>query len=223
LGGAPAILLPAFRMAPRRALAGALSDPLAGVLAAAVALAGCGAPRPATTAPPSNGIPAALIAGRRPIGVGPGFESRASGPVIGRCRRALGRRRGAHIELFAANKVVLIPAGIGIRGRRATLTGAVAGRCYGSIVTVQPTGVALLAPGARLTLAALFRSWGEPLTRTRLAAFPAPGGGHVAVYVGGRPWRGAPGAVPLRPHSEIVLEVGPHVPPHRTFTFPSGL
>jgi hypothetical protein len=28
--------------------------------------------------------------------------------------------------------------------------------------------------------------------------------------------------VPLTPHAEIVLEVGPHVPPHASYTFPPG-
>jgi hypothetical protein len=28
--------------------------------------------------------------------------------------------------------------------------------------------------------------------------------------------------VPLTPHAEIVLEVGPQVPPHTTYTFPPG-
>jgi hypothetical protein len=44
----------------------------------------------------------------------------------------------------------------------------------------------------------------------------------VAVFVDGRRWRGAPAAVPLTPHAEIVLEVGPHVPPHSSYAFPPG-
>jgi dihydroxyacid dehydratase/phosphogluconate dehydratase len=35
-------------------------------------------------------------------------------------------------------------------------------------------------------------------------------------------WPGAPGAVPLTRHAEIVLEVGPHVPPHSSYAFPPG-
>ena len=48
-------------------------------------------------------------------------------------------------------------------------------------------------------------------------------GDSVAVFVDGRPWRGPPAAVPLQRHSEIVLEVGPHVPPHAAYTFPPGM
>jgi hypothetical protein len=48
---------------------------------------------------------------------------------------------------------------------------------------------------------ALFRSRGQPLSATRLASFRA---------------------VPLTRHAEIVLEVGPHVPPHSSYAFPPG-
>jgi hypothetical protein len=89
-------------------------------------------------------------------------------------------------------------------------------------VTLDPTGLVLVRPGQRLTLAALFRSWGEPLSRTRLTSFTAQRGTQVAVFVDGRPWRAAPAAVPLTPHAEIVLEVGPHVPPHSSYAFPPG-
>jgi hypothetical protein len=71
-------------------------------------------------------------------------------------------------------------------------------------------------------LADLFRSWGEPLSSRRLASFQAPDGSQVAVFVDGSRWRGAPGQVPLARHSEIVLEVGPYVHPHRSYTFPPG-
>ena len=143
--------------------------------------------------------------------------------MIGPCRRALGRARGVHIEVFAANRVVLIPAGIGTKPPRATFEGRISkARCFGDLVTLEPTGVVLVRSGVTLTLADLFRSWGQPLSRRRLASFSAAAGQRVAVFVGGRPWHGRPGGVPLRPHAEIVLEVGPHVPPHSSYTFPPG-
>ena len=95
-------------------------------------------------------------------------------------------------------------------------------RCYGALVTLDPTGVVLVRPGAELTLGALFRSWGEPLSRTRLASFTAAAGTAVTVFVNGKPWPGAPAAVPLTRHAEIVLEVGPRVPPHSSYAFPPG-
>ena len=95
-------------------------------------------------------------------------------------------------------------------------------RCYGTLVTLDPTGLVLVSPGAGLTLAALFRSWGQPLSRTRLTSFSAPAGTSVTVFVDGERWPGAPATVPLTRHAEIVLEVGPHVPPHSSYAFPAG-
>jgi hypothetical protein len=186
----------------------------AAVVGALVSACGAG------TSTTSSAIPAALIREARPVGRGPRFEPRVSGPVIGPCERTLGRRVGVHVEVFAANRVVLIPAGIGTRPPRALTEGRISqARCYGALVTIDPTGVVLVGVANRLTLAGLFHSWGQPLSSTRLASFRA---GTVAVFVDGRRWRGPPTAVPLTPHAEIVLEVGPHVPPHSSYTFPSG-
>jgi hypothetical protein len=67
------------------------------------------------------------------------------------------------------------------------------------------------------TLADLFTAWGQRLSGTRIGSFT---GGPVRVYVDGRRRRGSPLTVPLAEHAEIVLEVGPGVPPHRRFAFP---
>ncbi len=197
-----------FRRRPAVALA---------ILGAVWVLAACGAARhPA----PSATIPGALLRGVRPIGVGRRFAPPATGPVLGPCRRALGPRTAVHIELFAANRVILVAAGIGTRPPRTTsATGVLTAHCYGALVTLQPTGVVYLRPGLHLRLSSLFHSWGQPLSRSRLVSFRVGRGAHVTVYVGGRRWTGAPGDVPLTPHAEIVLEVGPHVPPHTSFTF----
>jgi hypothetical protein len=168
--------------------------------------------------------PPALVREARPIGREPRFHPPAGGSVAGACRRRLGLRHGVHVEIFAANRVVLLSAGLGTKPPLRRSEGRiVAARCYGSLVTLEPTGVVLVRPGAGLTLAGVFRSWGQPLSRTRLASFAAGPGKQVKVFVGGRRWAGRPGAVPLRAHAEIVLEVGPYVPPHTRYTFPPGL
>jgi hypothetical protein len=123
------------------------------------------------------------------------------------------------VELFARNRVVLVAAGIGVRGPVTWSGGRIIGaRCYGNLVTLEPTGVVLVRPGARATLADLFDAWGQTLTTQRLLSF----GGRVSVYVDGRPRPGPPGSVPLRRHAEIVVEVGPRVPPHPAYHFPPG-
>ena len=206
--------------------------------------AGCGSSHgPATTAsgqPAAAGAPpAALVAEARPIGRGPSFQPPASGPVLGRCERRLGPRDGVHVEVFAANRVVLVPAGIGTRPPRAVSAGRIStAGCYGELVTLDPTGLVLVRPGSRPgshrgsrrgshpgsppVLANLFRAWGQPLSTQRVASFSAAGGARVAVFVDGVRWRGSPGRVPLTRHAEIVLEIGPHVPPHRSYAFPPG-
>lgn len=195
---------------------------------ALIAVAGsqaCGSPRGPGAAPPAaaTGIPKALLNEARPVGVGPRFQPPAGGPVAGPCERTLGPRDGVHIEVFAENRVVLLPAGIGTRPPRAILDGRITGaHCYGTLVTLDPTGLVLTRPGTRLTVGDLFRSWGQPLSATSVASFRAPTGTRVVTFVNGRRWARSPGAVPLTRHAEIVLEVGPRVPPHRSYAFPAG-
>jgi hypothetical protein len=182
-------------------------------------LCGCGAARVRTAAAPA--LARALLEQARPIGAGPGFRPPPSGAVSGRCTTALGARTAVHVELFAADRVVIVAAGIGVRPPWALSAGRIVrGRCYGDLVTLEPTGVVLVRHAAQASLATLFSAWGQPLSRSRLASFSARHGTQVRVFVDGKPWRGAPGRVPLSAHAEIVLEVGPYVPPHTSFVFP---
>lgn len=127
------------------------------------------------------------------------------------------------MELFAQDRVVIVPAGIGTRAPVRVSEGRISqARCYGDLVTLEPTGLVLVRPGRRLTLAQLFRSWGQPLSPRQLASFVPAKGEKVAVFVDGHAWGGSPADVPLRSHDEIVLEVGPHVPPHASYAFPHG-
>jgi hypothetical protein len=198
------------------------------LLCAALLLTGCGAGRtaPLKQRPRSvrvgrdvdAAIPASLRAGLRAIGRGPRFQPPLTGAVPGRCKRTLGRRQAAHIEVFGANQVVLLAAGIGTTAPRAFSEGRLtAARCFGAVVTLDPTGTVYFRAGAGLTLGTVFRAWGEPLTATRVSSFT---GGRTVTYVDGKVWHGAPTAVPLTSGAEIVVEVGPQVPPHRRFVFP---
>jgi hypothetical protein len=194
-----------------------LGRPAAALLGAAL-LAGCGghAAPPSSTATDS-GLPAQLVAQARPIGRGPEFHPGVTGPVFGACLANLGRRVGVHVELFGANRVVLVGQGIGTMAPRRVFAGRItSARCYGALVTLDPTGVVYMRPGTRAVLADLFRSWGQPLSPRRMAGFAGP----VSVFVNGARRLGDPRRLPLRPHDEIVLEVGPHVPPHHGYTFP---
>jgi hypothetical protein len=192
-------------------------------MAAAAVVSACASSQPTARPSATASIPRALLSEARPIGTGARFTLPASGPVAGACQRSLGPRVGVHVEVFAANRVLLLPAGIGVRPPWTKLNGRITGaRCYGPLVTLDPTGLVLVRPGSRLTLGDLFRAWGEPLSRTRLTSFAAAAGTQVAVFVDGRRWNGGPASIPLTRHAEIVLEVGPHVPPHSSYAFPPG-
>jgi len=90
---------------------------------AGLGVTACGAaPRTAVSVAPSSGagagagaaataIPSSLLSQARPIGAAPRFHPPAAGPVIGQCTPALGRRDGVHVEVFASDKVLLLPAG----------------------------------------------------------------------------------------------------------------
>ncbi len=188
------------------------------MVAACLLVAGCGSSTPAKQRRAGGGIPASLLAGERPIGRGPRFQPKLLGSVRRSCATPLGRRNQVHVEVFGANRVVLLPAGIGTRPPRALTDGRmVRAACFGELVTLDPTGTVYLKPGPRLTLGDLFDAWGQRLTATRIASFA---GRQVHVYVNGSRYSGPPRQVPLTNGSEIVLEIGAHVPPHSRFTFP---
>jgi hypothetical protein len=178
-------------------------------LVGALALTGCGGePEPAFTLP----------AGARPIGPGPRFHPPLGDAPVPGCRPGpLGERAGVHLELFGHDQVVLFAAGIGTRPPRKHHAGRISGaRCFGPIVTIDPTGLVLLRPGTQATVGDLFDLWGQPLAARRAASFRGP----VRAYVNGERRRGPVRAIPLRRHDNIVLEVGPYVPPHAAYTFP---
>lgn len=146
------------------------------------------------------------------------------------CRRRPGSGYGVHLELYARRLVVPVPAGIGftppLERSGAYVRG---GACAYPVRTYEPTGLVVIdrrslsrrSPErlAEPHLADLFAVWGQPLSRRSLAGFR----GTVRAFLDGRPWSSQPGGIPLRPHAEIVLEVGAFVAPHPRYTFPPGL
>jgi hypothetical protein len=162
------------------------------------------------------------------VGRGPAFRPPSLGraaaagrPIAGlRCTRAEPPRFGVHLELFAAGRVVLVPPGVGVAPPRVRSGAYVrSGRCSYPLRTREPTGVIEVARGTKAMLGELFAVWGQPLGPRRMAGFR----GRVRAYVGGEPWRGDPRSIPLTPHAEIVLEIGPFVKPHSTYRFAPGL
>ena len=172
------------------------------------------------------------LAQTRPAGLGPAFRP----PPVMRSDVGLGApvgslhcvaqrsvSYGAHIELFADNRGMVVPAGIGVaepQRRRGVFV--VGGRCAYPLRTVDPTGVIEVdhAGGSSPpSVSELFALWGQPLSRSRMAGFT----GTVVAFVDGRRWTGDPGSIPLTRHTQVVLELGSFVAPHRSYLFPPGL
>jgi hypothetical protein len=195
-------------------------------LALALLLGGCARSRSAPGA--TEGVTPRL-ASAHTVGGGTRFRPRPTGALVAR-GLAVDRMRctsptpvvaAAHLELFAGGHVVEIPAGIGVAPPLVRHGAYVrAGRCAYPLRTVEPTGVLLLASAHALTLGQVFDVWGEPLGDRQVAGFTAPRGGVVSVYIDGARWRGDPRSAPVVPGTQIAVEVGPHVVPHSSYTFP---
>jgi len=129
-----------------------------------------------------------------------------------------------HLTVFVDGKPRLVPAGIGIWPALEKQPGTYGqfvltqGECLSWLVTRFADGIIHIeAPMKRtFTLGEFFDVWGQPLGPRRLASFH----GAVSVYVNGSRRRGDPRGLRLRDGDEIVLEVGRHVPPHRSYRFP---
>jgi hypothetical protein len=148
-----------------------------------------------------------------PIGVGQNYHPRPAvhAPCMAASLRGGGR---AHVELFANGRVVIVPTAIGLRGAQRALGRVHAARCRARLWTLDPSGVFHFT--GRTTLGDIFRVWGKRFTPSRLLTFR----GAVRVYVNGVRRRDEPVAIVLRDRDQVVLEVGPYIPPHRSYRFP---
>lgn len=146
-----------------------------------------------------------------PIGPGPRYRppaAKLAGAPVGPLRCASGGRTfQVHVEVFVNRRVVIVPPGIGHTPQ-----------CDYPIRTRTPIGVLDVARGTRPTVGDLFRLWGQPLTRHRIASFRSPL--PVRAYVAGKLVGGDAAGVRLTPKAQIVVELGAYVPPHRSFLFP---
>jgi hypothetical protein len=162
-----------------------------------------------------------------PVSREPGFvlpaatQSVLRGHVVAGMRCATGRRVDAvHVEIFVNRRVLILPAGIGLRPplRRAGLARLAGGKCAYPLHTLDPTGTVFVDRARQRTLGDLFAIWGQRLAPRRLLSFA----GRVHVFRNGREWRGDPRPVPLGRHDSIVLEIGGYVRPLARYLFPEG-
>jgi hypothetical protein len=148
-----------------------------------------------------------------PIGVGLRYQPRLAthGPCVPGAPTS-GRR--FHLEIFAKGRVVILPAGIGLRDARFSAGRATGARCHAPVWTSDPTGVFRYT--GTVTLGQVFRIWGKTLKPSRLLSFR----GAVRLYRNGIRVDRKPGWLVLRARDELVLEVGGYVPPHHAYRFP---
>jgi hypothetical protein len=151
-----------------------------------------------------------------PVGTGPRYRPPPRSPAARFvCRPALLQKGPrVHVEVFARRRVVIVPAAIGVGNARRRLGRVVSAGCRARVWTTDPSGI--VDYEGPTTLGRLFRVWGQPLGPDRLVSFHGP----VSVFVDGVRRRGDPRTLRFGPGAEIVLEVGGHVPPHRSFLFP---
>jgi hypothetical protein len=162
-----------------------------------------------------------------PVSREPGFVLPAASRPILRGQAVSGMRCASartvdavHVEIFVDRKVLLLPAGIGLRPplRRMGLSRLAGGACAYPLHTLDPTGTVLVDRARPRVLGDLFAVWGQRLGLHRLLSFA----GRVRVFRNGREWRGDPRQLPLRRHDSVVLEIGGYVPPHARYLFPAG-
>jgi hypothetical protein len=118
-----------------------------------------------------------------------------------------------HLVIFDHGKEVAIPRNVGQPAARP---------CIYWLHTHTPDGIIHIeAPKDRsFTLSDFFLVWGQPLSKSAAATARVGTGGSMKVWVDGNPYAGDPRAIPLKPHTDIVIEVGPpFVPPPRFTTW----
>ena len=162
-----------------------------------------------------------------PVSREPGFvlpaapgSVRSGRPVAGMRCAPRGAVDAVHLEIFVDRKVLIMPAGIGLRPplQRAGLARLAGGTCAYPLHTLDPTGTIFVERSRPRVLGDFFTIWGQRLAPRRLLSFP----GRVQAFRNGREWRGDPRQIPLERHDQIVLEVGGYVPPHTRYLFPVG-
>jgi hypothetical protein len=148
-----------------------------------------------------------------PVGAGPEYRPRAA--THAPCAAAPIREGSrAHLELFANGRVVVIPTGIGLEGIRTTAGRVTKANCRGRVWTLDATGV--LRFTKRATLGTVFAVWGRRLAPSHLLGFR----GVVRVYRNGVRLLVDPRTLELRDRDQVVLQVGPFIPPHASYRFP---
>ncbi|MEA2684427.1 MAG: hypothetical protein QOK05_2755 [Chloroflexota bacterium] len=115
----------------------------------------------------------------------------------------------AHLYILRDGFSQPVAANVGIPG------GSLLPKCIYWLHTHDRTGVIHMeAPVQRaFTLGDFFDIWGQPLSLTEVALNQVPAGTQLAVTVDGQPFTGDPRSIPLRAHTQVVIQLGKQVKP----------
>jgi hypothetical protein len=124
----------------------------------------------------------------------------------------------AHLTILASGTQATVPANIGITST-----------CLYWMHTHDDSGVIHIeAPADQknrtFTLGDFFQVWGQPLSSHQVATIPVKSNQKLVAYVDGKAYDGDPNSIPLKSHTQVVLEITPPtVDPPPSYTFAPGL
>jgi len=124
-----------------------------------------------------------------------------------------------HLDLWVDGKKVTVPQYVGIQINQAAQTAS-----FAELHTHLSDGVIHneSARNVRFTLAQFFGDWGVRLTKSCMGSFTGSCV-NLHAWVNGKPVAN-PAAIVLKAHQEIVISVGPKLPPSipKSYAFPTG-
>jgi hypothetical protein len=109
----------------------------------------------------------------------------------------------AHLDLFRDGRRITVPAGVGNSGK-----------CVHWLHTNQAAGIVHVAApasvGSRVfTLGDFMTVWGQPPPSAQAGILQVGSSQQLQVWQDGQLFKGAPSAVVLHPHTQVVMELGP--------------
>lgn len=107
----------------------------------------------------------------------------------------------AHLDVIVNGKPVRVPENVGIDQQAQAISPLHTHDTSGVIHIESPKK-------ADFTLAQFMTEWNVALSGDRIGALTTGHDRQLHIYLNGRPWTGAPGAVPLTAHGEIAIVYG---------------
>ena len=141
--------------------------------------------------------------------------TKAVGAVECNAGEQLSTHYHSHLDIIQDGVQRSLPANIGITDT-----------CLYWLHTHDSSGIIHIeAPADRknhtFTLGDFFKVWSQPLDSKHVATFTLSSDQTLVAYVDGKIYSGDPSMIPLKSHSQIVLEIQPPaVDPPPTFTWP---